>query len=260
MNFLHIESPVMKKLGVMADLLILNLVTLVCCLPIVTAGAAFTAMHYVLLKIVRGEEGYVIKTFFRAFRENFLQGTILWIIMAAVYAALFVDWRILRMQGDEFPVFMNVLLLAAVLIIYMISLYVFPILSRYQNTVPGTIKAALTMSVVGTIRTLGSAVVYPIPYVILFFAGYPIVPIILCFCFTGPGFFRAKMYDGLFRTYETVAAGAAGETKEIDMSDADAAEDASDEVSSESGSSEFDSNGPETGLLPDSGDSGSEDA
>lgn len=244
MNFLHIESPLMKKLGIMADLLILNLVTLVCCLPIVTAGAAFTAMHYVLLKIVRGEEGYVVKTFFRAFRENLLQGTILWIIMVVVYAALFVDWRILRMQGNEFPVFMNILLLAAVIIIYLISLYIFPILSRYQNTVPGTIKAALTMSVVGTIRTIGSAIVYPIPYVILFFVGYPIVPIILCFCFTGPGYFRAKMYDGLFLTYETVAANA---TKEVDMSDVVDAEEAAPEE-------------PEISNLPDSGDSKSSDA
>lgn len=244
MNFLHIESPLMKKLGIMADLLILNLVTLVCCLPIVTAGAAFTAMHYVLLKIVRGEEGYVVKTFFRAFRENLLQGTILWIIMVVVYAALFVDWRILRMQGNEFPVFMNILLLAAVIIIYLISLYIFPILSRYQNTVPGTIKAALTMSVVGTIRTIGSAIVYPIPYVILFFVGYPIVPIILCFCFTGPGYFRAKMYDGLFLTYETVAANA---TKEVDMSDVVDTEEAAPEE-------------PEIPNLPDSGDSKSGDA
>ena len=234
----------MKKLGIMADLLILNLVTLVCCLPIVTAGAAFTAMHYVLLKIVRGEEGYVVKTFFRAFKENLLQGTILWIIMVVVYAALFVDWRILRMQGNEFPVFMNILLLAAVIIIYLISLYVFPILSRYQNTVPGTIKAALTMSVVGTIRTIGSAIVYPIPYVILFFVGYPIVPIILCFCFTGPGYFRAKMYDGLFLTYETVAANA---TKEVDMSDIVDAE-------------EVDPEEPEVPNLPDPGDSESGDA
>ena len=234
----------MKKLGIMADLLILNLVTLVCCLPIVTAGAAFTAMHYVLLKIVRGEEGYVVKTFFRAFKENLLQGTILWIIMVIVYAALFVDWRILRMQGNEFPVFMNILLLAAVIIIYLISLYVFPILSRYQNTVPGTIKAALTMSVVGTIRTIGSAIVYPIPYVILFFVGYPIVPIILCFCFTGPGYFRAKMYDGLFLTYETVAANA---TKEVDMSDVVDAE-------------EVDPEEPEVPNLPDPGDSESGDA
>jgi uncharacterized membrane protein YesL len=234
----------MKKLGIMADLLILNLVTLVCCLPIVTAGAAFTAMHYVLLKIVRGEEGYVVKTFFRAFKENLLQGTILWIIMVIVYAALFVDWRILRMQGNEFPVFMNILLLAAVIIIYLISLYVFPILSRYQNTVPGTIKAALTMSVVGTIRTIGSAIVYPIPYVILFFVGYPIVPIILCFCFTGPGYFRAKMYDGLFLTYETVAANA---TKEVDMSDIVDAE-------------EVDPEEPEIPNLPDPGDSKSGDA
>jgi uncharacterized membrane protein YesL len=243
-NIFEEGSPVQRFLNKMADLLILNIITMLMCLPIITAGAALTAMHYVLLKIVRGEEGYVVKTFFRAFKENLLQGTILWIIMVVVYAALFVDWRILRMQGNEFPVFMNILLLAAVIIIYLISLYVFPILSRYQNTVPGTIKAALTMSVVGTIRTIGSAIVYPIPYVILFFVGYPIVPIILCFCFTGPGYFRAKMYDGLFLTYETVAANA---TKEVDMSDIVDAE-------------EVDPEEPEIPNLPDPGDSKSGDA
>ena len=193
-------------------------------------------MHYVLQKIVREEDTNIMDQFFHSFKMNFLQATIIWFILVFIFAVLFVDWRILRMQGNEFPVFMNILLLAAVIIIYLISLYVFPILSRYQNTVPGTIKAALTMSVVGTIRTIGSAIVYPIPYVILFFVGYPIVPIILCFCFTGPGYFRAKMYDGLFLTYETVAANA---TKEVDMSDVVDAEEAAPEE-------------PEVPNLPDS--------
>ena len=164
--------------------------------------------------------------------------------MVIVYAALFVDWRILRMQGNEFPVFMNILLLAAVIIIYLISLYVFPILSRYQNTVTGRSRRRSRCQWSVTIRTIGSAIVYPIPYVILFFVGYPIVPIILCFCFTGPGYFRAKMYDGLFLTYETVAANA---TKEVDMSDVVDAE-------------EVDPEEPEVPNLPDPGDSESGDA
>ena len=46
----NIDSPVMRFLGKVADLMILNLVTLLCCIPVVTIGASLTAMHYVLLK------------------------------------------------------------------------------------------------------------------------------------------------------------------------------------------------------------------
>ena len=52
----NIDSPVMRFLGKVADLMILNLVTLLCCIPVVTIGASLTAMHYVLLKMVRNEE------------------------------------------------------------------------------------------------------------------------------------------------------------------------------------------------------------
>ena len=207
MNFLKIDSPLMKRLAVMADLLILNFWTLLFCLPVITAGASFTAMHYVLLKIVRGEESYVTGQFFKAFKKNFLQATILWIIMLAVYAVLFVDWRILRMQGDQFPGYLLILLGAAAMVIFLLSLYVFPILSRYENTVLGTIKAAFTMSVIGivTLRTIGMGLAMFIPLLFLWAGGYPVVPVFLCFCFSFPGWLRALMYNGLFRTYEGVA-------------------------------------------------------
>ena len=55
MKFLDIDSPFMQVMGKVADLMILNLLTIVCCIPIITAGAAFTAMHYQVLKIVRNE-------------------------------------------------------------------------------------------------------------------------------------------------------------------------------------------------------------
>ena len=57
----EMDSPVMRFLNRLGDLMILNFLMIVCCIPVVTAGAAFTAMHYVLLKIVRGEEGYLLR-------------------------------------------------------------------------------------------------------------------------------------------------------------------------------------------------------
>ena len=53
MKIFDIDSPLMNVLGKISDLVILNLITVVMCIPIVTAGASFTAMHYCCLKIAR---------------------------------------------------------------------------------------------------------------------------------------------------------------------------------------------------------------
>ena len=52
-----------------ADLCILNIICLVCCIPIVTAGASITAMYYVTLKMVRNEEAYIVRSFFKSFKD-----------------------------------------------------------------------------------------------------------------------------------------------------------------------------------------------
>ncbi len=204
MDFLKPESKFMTWLGILANLMILNFLTLLLCLPIVTAGASLTAMHYVLQKQVRGEEGDLIQQYFHAFKLNFKQATILWFIMLIVYAALFVDWRIIRMQGDEFPGIVIILLYGAIAVIYMISLYVFPVLARYKNTIGGTIKTSFAMGVYGLsmFRTIICGIVNLLPLAILYFFGYPVIPLFLAFCFTGPGFIRANIYKGLFSSYE----------------------------------------------------------
>ena len=79
MSIFEEGSPFQGFLNKVTDLLILNLVTLLLCLPVITAGAALTAMHYVLLKMVRGEEGYIVKSFFRAFKREFRQATVMWV-------------------------------------------------------------------------------------------------------------------------------------------------------------------------------------
>ncbi|MBR6397425.1 MAG: YesL family protein [Lachnospiraceae bacterium] len=205
MDFLKIDSPFMKFLGTMADLMILNMLTVLCCVPIVTAGASFTAMHYVLQKLVRGEENYVSRQFFHSFKENFVQSTIIWIGMVVVYGALFVDWRILRMQGDQFPGFLIILLYGAAVIIFLYTLYIFPILARYKNTIRGILKLAFAMTIMGsiTLRTLAAGILYIVPFAILLIYGWGSIPILLLMGFTVPGFFRAMMYRGLFNKYET---------------------------------------------------------
>ena len=204
MDFLKPDSKFMGWLGILANLMIVNFMTLLLCLPVVTAGASLTAMHYVLQKIVREEDTDLLAQFFHSFRMNFKQATIIWFIMLAVAAVLFVDWRIIRMQGDQFPGFVIILLYAAIAIIYLIFLYVFPVLSRYQNTIGGTFKTAFAMAAYGIsmFRTFICGIVNLIPLVVLYNVGYTIIPVFLAFCFTGPGYVRARIYKTLFSNYE----------------------------------------------------------
>lgn len=204
MHFLQPGSKFMNALGVLANLMILNFLTLFLCLPILTAGASLTAMHYVLLKIVKDEEPEIISEFFHSFKMNFKQATIIWLILLVVYAVLFVDWRIIRMQGDQFPGIVIILLYGAIAVIYLISLYVFPVLARYKNTIGGTFKTAFAMAVYGITmaRTIICGLVNLVPLAVLYFFGYSVVPVFLAFCFTGPGYIRARIYNSLFTTYE----------------------------------------------------------
>ena len=77
-RFFNLDSPVMVALTKMADLIIVNLLAFFCCLPIITVGASMTALHYVVLKIVRDEECYIVKSFFKSFKENFKQATVIY--------------------------------------------------------------------------------------------------------------------------------------------------------------------------------------
>ena len=92
-SFFNMDSPIMRFLSRVCDLIILNLLAIACCIPIVTAGASITALFSVTLKMVKGEESYIFKGFFKGFKENFKQSTIIWLILLVLGLFLFIDYR-----------------------------------------------------------------------------------------------------------------------------------------------------------------------
>lgn len=82
-----------------ADLIILNILCVVCCIPIVTIGPSICAMFYVTLKMVRNEESYIVRGFFKSFKQNLKQGIIINLIMLAAGILLAFDINICR--GSE---------------------------------------------------------------------------------------------------------------------------------------------------------------
>lgn len=201
MKFLSYDSPLMQGLGKMADLMWLNILTLICCIPIVTIGASLTAMNYMALKIARNEECYITRGFFKSFKDNFKQATLIWLIFFVLILILIGDFFIMRNSGMEFHFIFRGILLAFTLLTVFTGMYVFPVLAKFENTIFRTIKNALLMSLMQFPKTILMIILYLIPVVIFFFV-MQLLPLSLLFGFSVPGWCAAKMYNKLFRRLE----------------------------------------------------------
>ena len=196
-----LNNPVMRFLSGIADLMILNVVVTICCIPIITIGASMTAMHYVLLKMARNEEGYIIKDFFKSFKQNFKQATIIWLIMLVFILVFIGDYYIVMYSGIEFPKEMSVVLIVAASLLFIISTYIFPVLSRFDNTIKQTIKNGCLMSIMAAPKAIAMAVLVAVPILVtLFFPA--LLPLVLFLGITVPGYLSAKLYSGTFRKFE----------------------------------------------------------
>ncbi|MCR5669595.1 MAG: DUF624 domain-containing protein [Butyrivibrio sp.] len=161
-------------------------------------GPALTGMHYVLLKMVRDEDSYVTKSFFKSYKENFKQGAILQMLQFMTFGVIVLDFILMRDLGGVF----RYLVFAVGLIIAMASLYIFPLLAKFENTIPGTIKNAFLMSVLALPKTIAMLIVTVIPVVLFYFFNIKIFPLLILFGIAGPGILCAFLYNETFKRFE----------------------------------------------------------
>ncbi len=89
-NLFRIDSPFVQKMSLVFDLMLINILWLICCIPILTIGASTTAMHAAVYTLADDTTGYVRK-FFRVFRDSFVQSTLSMLLFAALATILCVD-------------------------------------------------------------------------------------------------------------------------------------------------------------------------
>ena len=141
MPFFSYESKFSQAMLKLCGACYLNLLWILCSLPIFTMGASTTALYYVTLKIVQGDDNNITAMFFRAFRANFRQATTLWLIMLGIGLLLAGDGYILyhlHHSTAGVPAVLWTLMLALIIvaaIAYVIVLmYLFPLVASVQNT------------------------------------------------------------------------------------------------------------------------------
>lgn len=191
----------MKSLGKLADLMVLNLLTMVCCIPIFTMGAAVTALHYMCLKIVRDEDSYLIKGYFKSFKENFKQSTGIWFIILWVIVVVVGDLLIMHYATIVFPFIVRIAVFIVAIVTMCASMWVFPMQAKFVNPVFKTIKNALKASVLQLPRTILMVLLFFVPALAVTYTNI-LVPIVFLFGFSFHAYLSALLYNKFFRRME----------------------------------------------------------
>ena len=160
------DSKFMRAMSMLGDLCLLNLAFLVCCVPIVTVGPAITALDTAAFRLVRDGAGRPVTVFFQTFRQNLRRGICLWLVLLLAGGFVTLDIWLFAAFTGPLRLLEVVFVLLLVLVLFTAG-YAFPLLSQFENTVKGTLKNALFLSLGYLPRTLAITVLNVFPFALL---------------------------------------------------------------------------------------------
>lgn len=204
----RLDSPLMNFLGKVCDIMILNVLIIIFSLPIFTAGAAITAAYSVAYKMVKNEESYIVKGFWKAFKENFKQSTIIWLIFLVICLVLFFDYRIIFYSELGLSKWIRYGVMAVTMVLAMGFSFVFALQARFSNTVRNTIRNSFLMALSHLPSTILFVVSYAVPVLIFCFLPQIGPLVLLLGCGLLP-YLKSFLFLKIFKKYEPEESGEA---------------------------------------------------
>lgn len=180
-GIVNIDSRLFRFSTKILNLFLLNILWVIFSLPIITVGAATSSLYYVTLKMVRNEEGYIIQSFFQAFRQNFKQSIIIEFVLLISGVILFGDIRYFLTMDNIFGYICASIFAIGLTIYVFVLIFVFPLIAKYNNTVIGTLKNAVVMS----LRHLPTSIAVAILLISMLYGFYVSVPLMIIISLIG---------------------------------------------------------------------------
>lgn len=204
-KFFNHEGGVWKFFGRLGDLIMLNILFLICCAPIVTIGAAKTALYAVTKKMAKNEEGYIIRGFLSQFAENFKRSTAIWIIYVAACILPIADLYVCSLMGDSaFTTFCRSMMMLTLLVFTIVMLYALVLQSTFENTLKNTMKNGLLMGIGHFPQTLLILLVEFSPVVAVFLLGQyvgALFTLILTLWFALAAYINSFIFNKIFEKF-----------------------------------------------------------
>lgn len=204
-SFFSMDSPFFSFMSRLADIVLLNLLYIICCLPVFTIGAATSALYYQVMKMSKNEESYVFRGFFKAFRENFKKATPAWLILLGIAVFLYLDLYLAPILGGTALVNGFRIICYVGCLVWLITFsYTFPLFSKFENTVKNTLQNAILMGIRHLPFTLLILLLNISPALALLllpqYIGIESL-LMLLFWFSGIAFINGMLFHHIFAVY-----------------------------------------------------------
>ena len=173
----NLDNKFFQGINKIVDCICLSFLWVLLCIPVVTAGAATTALYYTVNKVIRNNRSYIWKEFWHAFRTNFKQSTLVWLILIFIYVIMGIDCYIMFQYAKAGVSYGSLYIVFAVLmlIVTMWANYLFPYMARFENT----LKAVLKNCVIMELLDLGKSVVLLVLFLAALVVTYVFFPAIM---------------------------------------------------------------------------------
>lgn len=198
-NLFNYDSNYVRSMTKAVDAFLLGILWLLCSLPIFTSGAASAAFYYAFNKSVRQGLGYPTREFFRSFKANFKQATILWLILFALALMLCLDLFILTSGALEIGMLAPLLMVTSILIFAILSVWslcAFPYMARFENPMKNMLKNSLVVALANMHWAL---------LLLVLFAGAAVIsfalPLLILFTPAAYMFLANRVLERVFRKY-----------------------------------------------------------
>lgn len=155
-EFFNLDNKFFQGMGKIIDCICLSMLWLLLCVPIVTAGASTTALYYTINKVIRNNRGYMASEFFHAFKTNFKQSTIVWLILLLLYAIMGFDCYVMYQYAKAGVSYGAIYIVFAVLMMFatMWAIYLFPYIARFENSTKAILKNGALIALSNLWKTL----------------------------------------------------------------------------------------------------------
>ena len=169
MNIFSSDGWFSRFFGTLGDIIIVNILFILCSIPIVTMGASMSAMYFTLLKKQRtGENGGIVKLFFKGFKDNFKQSTISWLLFLLISFIFTLDFNLFGKGGPQENKLMYYTSVVLMILTCFIAIYLFPVISAFKNTLKNLLLQSIYLAAKNFIFTIVIMVLYTLPaYVML---------------------------------------------------------------------------------------------
>ncbi len=206
MQLFSVHSPAVRFLEFLFQLIVLNLLTLVCCLPAVTAGAALTALYRCLFDMREGKSD-IFKRYFRALKENIRPALLMGVIFLAVCASFVLYAIFLSSMLAEGDVLAWLGIVAVGAVFFFPMTYAFPLLSKFDNGAIKTLLNAYLLSVRHTGTTIAVLLMNALPWLLLLINPswlLATLPVWLFFGLSLPAWFASGLFLRVFKKYAEI--------------------------------------------------------